>query len=292
MNRDIKIAVIGGDARQIFAADRLSQAGYQVSTYGLCQTPRYARPCQTYRDVIQDAKLILLPIPVTHDQMQIHGTDISLSCFLSHLSPETTVFCGMPSRELITEIQARGSTVIDYTESEIFKIRNALPTAEGAVAIAMGELRRTLFGSHALIIGYGRIGKLLGNLLKNMGCDVSIAARKETDLALASMHGHFPIAIRTERGNSVLQIPTDFHVIFNTVPVRLMDERILKSLSQETVLIDLASSPGGIDYDKATQFGIKTVIALSLPGKLTPITAGEIIGDLVLSYVEGRQDSE
>ena len=78
-------------------------------------------------------------------------------------------------------------------------------------------------------------------------------------------------------------------MLFNTVPVRLIDEDVLRSLPQDIVLIDLASAPGGIDYDAANRLGRKTVVALSLPGKVAPITAGEIVGDLVHSYVEGRR---
>lgn len=287
MSKGIKIAVIGGDMRQVYAADHLSQEGYEVYSYGLSDMPRYATPCETYEMAIREARVILLPIPVTRDQLQISGTELSLASFLLQIDPGMIVFGGMPDPILIREIEARGAKVIDYAEDEVFKIQNALPTAEGAVAIAMGELRRTLFGSQALIVGYGRIGKLLGDLLRSMGCRVSIAARKATDLSLAQLHGCHPIAIATVEGNSILNIPSDFHVIFNTVPVRLIDERILRQLSRETVLIDLASLPGGIDYDAAGRLGLKTVIALSLPGKLTPITAGEIIAGRVTAYVEG-----
>lgn len=289
MNNGTRIAVIGGDRRQIYAADYLSQAGYKVNTYGLCDLPQYATPCETYTEALENIHIILLPLPVTRDHLQINGTDLSLSSFLSHLTSQTTVFAGMPDKKLIDDMKTRGANVIDYAENEVFKIQNALPTAEGAVAIAMGELRRTLSGSRALIIGYGRIGKLLGDLLKNMGCDVSIAARKDTDLTLARLHGCHSIRIQTEKGSSVLDIPSQFHVIFNTAPVRLIGESVLRKLSQDTVLIDLASAPGGIDYDAANRLGIKTVVALSLPGKLTPITAGEIIGELVSASIEGGQ---
>ena len=288
MNRETHIAVIGGDARQVFAADRIAEAGYTVSSYGLCSIPRRATACQTYIEAMQKADVVLLPLPLSRDRLQITGTDISLSDCISQLKQGMTVFGGMPDEEFLRKADARGTAVVNYAADEIFMMRNALPTAEGAVAIAMGELRRTLFGSHVLVVGYGRIGKLLSELLKSMGAEVTVAARKMTDLTLASLHGcrSHRILPKTDGSFYLPQLSESYHVIFNTVPVKLIDEKILTQMPQDTVLIDLASAPGGIDYDTANRLGLKTVIALSLPGKIAPITAGEIIGDLVISHLK------
>ena len=171
-------------------------------------------------------------------------------------------------------------------------IRNALPTAEGALAIAMTALSRTLFGSHALVIGYGRIGKLLSDLLVKMGAHVTVAARKESDLAVASLHGCHAIPITHVSGTGEFVLPDmdmSCHVIFNTAPAKLLDERVLRQMHPDTVLIDLASAPGGIDYDAAARLGIKTIIAQSLPGKVAPITAGEILAECLLT---GREEGK
>ena len=140
-----------------------------------------------------------------------------------------------------------------------------------------------------LVVGYGRIGKLLADLLHLMGANVTVAARKETDLALARMHGCQTNLIREKNDRSVLSLSTQYHVILNTVPVCLFDEDTLRTMEAETVLIDLASAPGGIDYDAANRLGLKTIVALSLPGQVAPITAGEIIGDLILSHLRKEQ---
>ena len=196
----------------------------------------------------------------------------------------------MPGASFTEEVLRRDCHIIDYTKDEIFQLRNALPTAEGALTIAMSELRRTLRGSQALVIGYGRIGKLLADLLRNMGASVTVAARKNTDRTLAQLHGCQSIPIHEAPTKNALILPQVYHVIFNTVPVKLIDEAILQKIPEETVLIDLASAPGGIDYDAANRLGRKTVLALSLPGKVAPITAGEILGDLIVSDLEkGRR---
>ena len=118
-----------------------------------------------------------------------------------------------------------------------------------------------------------------------MGADVTVAARKETDLTMAELHGCHRLPLCREPSSDVyyLSVPQKrYHVIFNTVPAPVIGERVLRHLGCDTVLIDLASAPGGIDYDTASALGLKTVIALSLPGKVAPVTAGEIIGECVL----------
>ena len=289
MNITPHIAVIGGDARQVFAADYLSQNNIYVTTYGLSSSSQHAIPCKTYQDAVAGAQLILLPLPLSRDHMQITGTDISLSLFLSCLKEGTTIFCGFPDSIISDRIKERACIVIDYALDDVFMIRNALPTAEGAVGLAMSALRRTISGSQMLVVGYGRIGKLLADLLHLMGANVTVAARKETDLALARMHGCQTNLIREKNDRSVLSLSTQYHVILNTVPVCLFDEDTLRTMEAETVLIDLASAPGGIDYDAANRLGLKTIVALSLPGQVAPITAGEIIGDLILSHLRKEQ---
>lgn len=288
MKHQVSITVLGGDARQSAAADHLAQNGCAVRTWGLAQRPCRAAVCDDAAEAVQGAEALLLPLPVSRDRLQLNGTDLSLGALYEVLRRDMTVYCGRPDERFVREVRARGAIPVDYSADEVFMIRNALPTAEGALAIAMNALDRTLFASDALVIGYGRIGKLLADLLIRMGAHVTVAARKQTDLALAALHGAQTLLIPTQGGESVFPATErDFHVLFNTVPVPLIGEQTLRTLSPETVLIDLASAPGGIDYDAAGRLGRKTVIALALPGKVAPVTAGEIIGDCVLSHMEG-----
>lgn len=289
MNSKREIAVIGGDARMVSAAEHLAHSGWTVKVWGLSSSPHDAMICDTPEEALQNVSFLLLPIPMTRDHLQISGTDLTLLSLGALLREGMTVFCGMPDEDFAELAQQRGAAVVDYSRDEVFMIRNALPTAEGAVAIAMNELRRTLYASRALVIGYGRIGKLLADLLVRLGADVTVAARKSTDRATAELHGCQSLPISRQNGDEyILSVPTrSYHVIFNTVPVPLMDDHILRTLDGDTVLIDLASAPGGIDYDAANRRGLKTVVALSLPGKVAPITAGEIIGDYILTYQKG-----
>ncbi|MBQ8670514.1 MAG: dipicolinate synthase, partial [Oscillospiraceae bacterium] len=68
------------------------------------------------------------------------------------------------------------------------------------------------------------------------------------------------------------------------------DRRVLAALPRDAVVIDLASKPGGVDFDTARQMGVKTIWALSLPGKVAPISSGEAIKDTILNILDERRD--
>jgi len=144
----------------------------------------------------------------------------------------------------------------------------------------MEELPITLHGSRCLITGYGRVGKSLSKLLTAMEAKVTVAARKHADLAWAEAQGCACIEIKN------LAEAGDFDVIFNTVPYLLFGRDILRKLDKGTLLIDLASRPGGVDFTAAAELKIKTVWALSLPGRVAPKTAGAIIKNTILNMIK------
>ena len=178
---------------------------------------------------------------------------------------------------------------IDYFDFEILQLKNALPTAEGAIEIAMRELPVTLDGSHAAIVGYGRIGDLLSLKLHALGARVTVYARRPEALALADLHHCYTVDFRENPSEALSRIPKDVRVIFNTVPARLFTKEVLRSLHKGCLFIDLASAPGGIDSVAAEEFGIRCIWATALPGKYAPETAGQIIAETAMHvlHMEG-----
>lgn len=154
---------------------------------------------------------------------------------------------------------------------------NAVPTAEGAVEIAMSETPFTLHGSKCLVTGYGRIGKILSKMLRGIGARVSVEARKYADLALIEGNSCEAVSLG-ELSHHV----GEYDVIFNTVPTLLFDREMLEKVKKDVLIIDLASRPGGVDFDAAAQLGVKVIWALSLPGKVAPVSAGMIIKDTII----------
>lgn len=157
---------------------------------------------------------------------------------------------------------------------------NAIPTAEGAIEIAISETPVTIHGSKCLVLGYGKIGKILTKDLYGMGAITYAAARKYADLAMIEGHGYEPLQMSTLKGRI-----NEFDIIFNTVPALILDDEVLSKVQKDALIIDLASKPGGVDFEAAKKYGLRVIWALSLPGKVAPITSGAIIKDTIMNII-------
>ncbi|MGE5328655.1 MAG: NAD(P)-dependent oxidoreductase, partial [Deltaproteobacteria bacterium] len=163
---------------------------------------------------------------------------------------------------------------------EEMSVLNAIPTAEGAIQLALEEMPITLHDSKALVLGYGRIGKVLSKMLHGIGAKVYVAARKYSDLAWIEANGYTPI-----RMSDFSVWLNEFDVIFNTVPHVILDAKELQNIKMNALIVDLASKPGGINFEKAKEIGLKAIWALSLPGKVAPVTAAKYIKDTIYNII-------
>ncbi|MDR1669306.1 MAG: hypothetical protein LBR76_05045 [Oscillospiraceae bacterium] len=171
----------------------------------------------------------------------------------------------------------------DFLSREDFAILNAIATAEGALELAMRQMPVTLHGSQVLVIGYGRIGKLLCERLGALGASVTASARKNADFAWLAARG-FP-AQHTGRLDGMLN---RFDAVFNTVPAPVLPAERLRELKPGCVVIDLASAPGGTDFKAAEQLGINYHWALSLPGRCSPESAARVMRLILDRILEER----
>ncbi len=277
--------VIGGDMRFNRLVNKLASNGNLVYALGLSndiEVSEYVR-MESLANALKIADVVILPLPVTNDGVFLNAKgNILLTDLFPLISKIATVFGGRVDEKTKKLAHDNKIKIIDYFDREETKIRNAVPTSEGAVEIAMQEMQKTLFSSKCLVTGWGRIAKVLAPLLKSMGADVDITARKYTDLTWAEIQGFgtFHISKLSEKASH-------YDVIFNTPPTLLFDENILKTLNK-TLVIDLSSKPGGVDFETAEKLGVKTIWALSLPGKVAPDTAGDIILSTILNILNER----
>ncbi|MPM35965.1 Dipicolinate synthase subunit A [bioreactor metagenome] len=278
-----KIAVVGGDLRQIKLAESLLQDGFDVSVYGFDRfEDDHMIPTIDDLNMIKEAESVILPLPVTNDDVHLNMPmsclELPLKEVLSLVNAKSIVFGGMISRETIDMANYCDISLIDYYNREELIILNALPTAEGAIQIAMEELPITLWGSRVLVLGFGRVGKILANRLYALGCSVYVAARKASDKAWIKAFGYTPVSF-----DQLDEFLHEFTILFNTVPARVLSKNRLALLKKDCLIIDLASKPGGVDMEAAVEAGVKTIWALSLPGKVAPITSGEIIKETIIN---------
>lgn len=279
-------AVIGGDQRQCHLAELLRESGSVVTTAGLEEATLHSDIKKLpLNAAIAAADVIILPLPLTSDQVTVRCEfsfePVYLADIFSHADQNTLIVAGKVSEKLLSAARARGIRLVDYFEREELSVLNSIPTAEGALQIAMENTAITLFGSSCLVVGYGRIGKILSADLKHLGAKVTVSARKCSDFAWIEANGlrHIPTSQLANHAG-------EFDIIFNTVPHLVLNEQVLRQMKPDTLIVDLASVPGGVDFDAAAKLGIRAVQALSLPGKVAPRTAAKIVLTTIRNLVE------
>lgn len=279
------VSVIGGDLRQLTIAGMLAADGYDVIIYGFDRDIKTDN--LTHADNLSaalDSEIIILPVPVTFDNIKVNmpfsDEVLTLKSLTNGINPLSIVFGGRISRTLSSELESRGIMHRDYMKRDELAIRNAVPTAEGAIEIAISETPITLHGSKCLVMGYGKVGKVLARFLDGLGANTYVEARKYADLALIESHGCIPLTMKEAKTRI-----NEFDVIFNTIPALVLTKDVLSGVNPNSLIIDLASKPGGVDFESARELGVKVIWALSLPGKVAPVTAGIIIKDTITNML-------
>lgn len=283
MRRAMNIWVIGGDQRQAALAALLAEDGHAVHTFALERAEGLA--CEDSLEGAALADCVVLPLPAAGEAGKLNAP-LSENCpaldwVLDFLRPGQLVCAGMVKRPLAEMAERRGLVLRDYFAREELAIANAVPTAEGAIQLAMEELPVTLHNVRALVIGYGRLGRVLAHRLGALGARVSVAARSHEQLAWAKVWGY-----AAEHVARLTPWLCGYDLVVNTVPVRVLGEEQLSALKPGALVIDLASKPGGVDFDAAARLGVKAIWALSLPGKVAPVSSGDYIKTTVYHIME------
>lgn len=275
----MRVAVVGGDKRMLFAAKAFADDGNEVCVAGfdsltsLCEI-KVTEP----RLAALWADIIILPVrpaasgalytPFSEERTELRE--------LFRAAGDKPVFTG---NGVLIEKYA-GGKVYDYAAREEFALCNAELTAEGAVGLLMNDYEGSVFGTRILLTGYGRIGRLTAGYLSALGADVIVAARKLSDRTRASLDGLKASAYYE------LDYPA-FDIVINSVPAPVIDRRAVDNMREDVFLIDLASLPGGFDTDRVRERGLSFIHALSLPGRTAPLAAGRVIRDTVMNILSG-----
>lgn len=288
-----KIAVLGGDKRLHEVASLLSAQGHEVRIFGLSAGSIKFIPgklCSSLDKAMCGADLAILPLPLTKDNIHLSSAEektplseiINLAC-----NNNTILLGGIVPAETKRLCVAADVEIYDYYAREELQKKNALPSAEGSLMIAMENTDVTINGMNALVCGYGRIGKILAFLLRDMGASVSIAVRRDEIMCEATMDGFEAVKIQGN-GQELQRAAERCDVIFNTVPSIIFNQSVVSGMTGKPLYIEIASSPGGIDLGVARDNGIKTIFAPSIPGKYSPKTAGKYIFETVCDILSER----
>ena len=260
MDKNTRILVAGGDLRQVCLAQYLSRH-FIVKTYGLGES-------SPEPELLRGFDILILPVIVSPDGENLNApfceAPVALNRLTYCLKENGIVFGGIFKEGTAQIFSGKGFKVFEYYEREELVIKNCIPTAEGALQIAMEELPVTVNGLKTLVLGFGRVGKITSQLFFDTGADVVCTARKQSDLALCQAMG-----IKAQKTSEALNSPEAFELIINTIPAMVVDKTVLEKVSKDCLIIDLASKPGGVDFLTAKELGVKAIRALSLPREVT-----------------------
>lgn len=271
-----KILIIGGGIRLKKAGEAFNSLGYPVSFYD---------GSAPLKSAIDSADIILLGIPVSKDGVNLtqeeNEAPISLRDIAALAGRNKLVAGGRMSERVKALFDIYSVKWLDYALCEEFEVLNAVPTAEGAIQIAMEEFPFTIHSSNTIVTGFGKVSRALCLRLKALGANCTVVARNSVQRAEAESMGFeaidYPLLPQKVKA---------CHILFNTVPAKVIGKSVLSNMHSEQGIIDLASKPGGVDLDAATAFGVNVIWALSLPGKVAPKTAGEIIQKTVCNVID------
>lgn len=282
--RKQNIWLIGGDERQALLAGLFRDDGHEIHVYGLEQRLMG----EDSINGIERADCIMFPLPALDAKGLINAPFSNLVLKPEHildlLRPKQIILAGKPNNALQTMATLRSLEILDYFAEEELALFNAIPTAEGAIRIAMDYLSVTLHSARILILGFGRLGQALAPRLRGLGAVVEASARRSEQRALAESMG-----IGSQRPEELADWLHTYDLVINTVPAQILGVEELSRLKEGTPIIDLASLPGGVDDESAAALGVKVIHALSLPGREAPLTAARYLRNTVYHMLEGRE---
>lgn len=264
--------VFCGDARQSWVLELLRARGCAAAAYDVPGWESWPLPERLRGRVI-------LPFPSFQGSFLRGKSGLAVQELLSRLTPEAHVYGG-PFGAQRAAFEETGAAVTDLYGTEPLTTGNAIPTAEGAIRLAIEQTTVTLHGARCLVIGFGRVGKVLAQKLHALSADVTVSARKSADRALIGALG-----MRSTVTGVYAEGLGEFDLIFNTVPAPVLTPAQLAALKAPCVLIELASRPGGIPEEACRALGLHYHFAPGLPGLCAPETAGRLYADCILDAI-------
>ncbi|KJS23433.1 MAG: hypothetical protein VR72_01030 [Clostridiaceae bacterium BRH_c20a] len=277
----ITVAVIGGDERQIVLVNKLLHLGAEVKVMGLPERKELTGCdfCQDFLEVIRVANAIILPMPGTDFEGNIitalskQKIQLTQQIFQS-IPNEIPIFVGVAKPFLKEWARFYQKKLIEIAELDEIAIPNSIPTAEGCLQMAMEKLSITIHGSNSFVIGFGRCGRTIARMLGALGAKTTVFARKTADLARIKEMG-----LNAYNLDQLTGLLPQADLIINTIPIQILTENRLEVTNREALIIDIASAPGGTDFQAAEKLGIEAILAPSLPGLVAPKTAGLILAE-------------
>ena len=285
----MKFSVIGGDLRLCSLAQLLAKDKNTVSVFAMENSKeimenKTLKKCESIEEAIEESKIIIGSIPFLKSNGEMYTTFsdkiIRVENFTKKKYKDKLFIAGNISNSAKEKLEGSYEKVIDLMKQEELVILNTIATAEGAIDVAIQNTNTIIHGSNVLILGFGRVAKEVATKFHGLSAKVTCAARKTTDLAWIKTLGYDAVNIN-ELGEDLKK----YDIIINTVPQMIIEKENMQFMKQDVLLIDLASSPGGINIEDAKKMNLKFIWALALPGKIAPVTSAKFIKETIYNLI-------
>lgn len=291
----LSIAVIGGDARQLEVVRKLSEWDANLFLIGFDQldhgfTGAYKVDLDEANFEEMDA--ILLPVSGTNFEGKVEtifsNEDIVLTVQHLKRTPEhCAVYSGITNSYLDQCVKDADRRLVKLLERNDVAIYNSIPTAEGTIMMVIQNTDVTIHEANVMVLGFGRTGITVARMMAALGAHVKVGARRSEHLARISEMG-----LESFYVENLEQEVSDTEICINTIPTSVLTASVLSHMPLSTLIIDLASKPGGTDFRYAEKRGIKALLAPGLPGIVAPKTAGGILAKVLLPLLISNQKKE
>ncbi|MGI6307872.1 MAG: dipicolinate synthase subunit DpsA [Dethiobacteria bacterium] len=289
----LNILIIGGDSREVELYAHLKKIGANVYLYGFEKYPS-AKEIALTDNLIESIRLsdvIITPLAGIEANSEVYAPYAREKVFLNKpeimhaLQPKTLFIAGYVWPSLKEIFLQKNISVLETRGMDEISIPNAIPTAEGAIQVAMANTEITIHNSQSFVLGFGRCGNILAKTLQALGAEVTVAVRRKEVLAWIEAYKMKPLLLD--------DLPEEVYkadIIFNTIPTVVLDAEVLYRANKSVLVIDIATYPGGVDFPVAERLNIKAIPLPGLPGKVAPKTAAQILckayPDLMISSLK------
>ncbi|QCJ42081.1 dipicolinic acid synthetase subunit A [Bacillus sp. S3] len=285
----MQIAVIGGDARQLEIIRKLTELDARLSLIGFEQLDHaFTGAVKEKLDEVDFSTIdaLILPVAGTNPEGQVetifsNEKVILTEDILSKTPEHCTIYSGISNSYLNGMIKQSKRTLVQLFSRDDVAIYNSIPTVEGTIMMAIQHTDFTIHGSNITILGLGRCGMSTARAFHALGAKVKVGARKSEHLARITEMGVTPFHL-----SDINKEVSGTDILINTIPYPIVSAAVIAKLPAHTLVIDIASKPGGTDFRYAEKRGIKALLAPSLPGIVAPKTAGIILADVLVQLLQ------
>ena len=286
----MRFAVVGGDQRTVRLAELLLRDGHKLHSYALekAELPAEIPKDGCLQSCVYAADCVLLPVPAEKGgylNAPLSVEEVEMPALIEALWPGQLLVGGKLSDRTVTAALRGALQVADLLHSPELAVGNAALTAEGAIGRMIEHSERSLWGSRVLVLGWGRIGRILALRLRGLGAEVSVAERGRRQRAFARAMGCAALGF-----GELEPVLGDFDFIVNTVPARVLTEGMLCLIRPDTLLLELASPPGGFDRSLAANIGLRALAAPGLPGETAPLSAARLLQKALYTAIEEMEE--